>query len=73
MDDYLDGYPNTGVYLSDNLNLYAYTWQNPVKYTDPNGKAFTIPTFFRPFFRGMLEIGPKVGRYGGSFTKENKN
>ncbi len=38
MDDYLDGYPNTGVYLSDNLNLYAYTWQNPVKYIDPTGR-----------------------------------
>ncbi|MCP4163142.1 MAG: hypothetical protein GY760_24030, partial [Deltaproteobacteria bacterium] len=39
MDDYLDGYPNNGVYLSDNLNLYAYTYQNPVIYTDPDGNS----------------------------------
>lgn len=28
-----------GVYNSINLNLYAYTHQNPVKYTDPDGRA----------------------------------
>ncbi len=43
MDDYLDGYPNAGVYLSFNLNFYTYTYQNPVKYIDPNGTDAGIP------------------------------
>ncbi len=37
MDDYLSGKPNGGVYSSYNMNLYAYTSQNPIKYIDPNG------------------------------------
>ncbi len=36
---YLNGKPNYGVFDSSNLNLYAYTAQNPVKYVDPDGLA----------------------------------
>jgi hypothetical protein len=38
MDRYLDGLSRGGVFNSPNLNLYAYGYQNPVKYSDPNGK-----------------------------------
>ncbi len=34
---YLTGKPNGGVFNSFNLNFYAYTAQNPVKYIDPTG------------------------------------
>ncbi|GMT48797.1 MAG: hypothetical protein IEMM0008_0336 [bacterium] len=37
MGAYLNGRPNGGVLNSSNLNLYAYTAQNPVKYVDPTG------------------------------------
>ncbi|WP_371812624.1 RHS repeat-associated core domain-containing protein [Aquimarina sp. U1-2] len=37
-EHYLDGQHNTGVYDSGNLNVYGYTYQNPIKYVDPNGK-----------------------------------
>ncbi len=37
---YLDGRPNGGVLNPKNLNLLAYTGQNPVKYIDPNGLSF---------------------------------
>ncbi|MEN4758931.1 RHS repeat-associated core domain-containing protein [Chryseobacterium sp. C39-AII1] len=35
---YGDGQHNGGVYFWGNLNPYIYTYQNPVKYIDPNGK-----------------------------------
>ena len=38
VDRYLAGLSQGGVYNSNNLNLYAYAYQNPVKYSDPNGK-----------------------------------
>jgi len=35
---YGDGEHNGGVYYWGNLNPYIYTYQNPIKYIDPNGK-----------------------------------
>ena len=35
---YGDGQHNGGVYYWGNLNPYIYTYQNPIKYIDPNGK-----------------------------------
>ncbi|HEX8600585.1 MAG TPA: SpvB/TcaC N-terminal domain-containing protein [Chloroflexia bacterium] len=39
IDEYLDGRRDNGFYDSTNLNLYAYTAQNPLKYVDPDGKV----------------------------------
>jgi RHS repeat-associated protein len=38
LDGYLDGKSKGGVYNSANLQFYGYAYQNPVRYTDPNGK-----------------------------------
>ncbi|AYM99600.1 RHS repeat-associated core domain-containing protein [Chryseobacterium sp. 3008163] len=35
---YGDGQHNGGVFYLGNLNPYIYTYQNPIKYIDPNGK-----------------------------------
>lgn len=35
---YGDGEHNGGVFYWGNLNPYIYTYQNPIKYIDPNGK-----------------------------------
>jgi len=35
---YGDGQHNDGVFYFGNLNPYIYTYQNPIKYIDPNGK-----------------------------------
>ncbi|MDC8100598.1 hypothetical protein MTQ02_12015 [Chryseobacterium rhizosphaerae] len=35
---YIDGEHNVGVYNSGNNNPYIYCYQNPINYTDPNGK-----------------------------------
>jgi RHS repeat-associated protein len=37
LEQYLQGKPNGGVYSSENMNLYMYVGNNPVKYIDPNG------------------------------------
>ncbi|GMT48832.1 MAG: hypothetical protein IEMM0008_0371 [bacterium] len=39
LDSYLNGKPNGGVMNPPNLNLFAYTYQNPVKYFDPSGQV----------------------------------
>ena len=38
VEHYIDGQHNGGVFYSGNLNVYSYTYQNPLKYVDPNGK-----------------------------------
>ncbi|WP_426480567.1 RHS repeat-associated core domain-containing protein [Chryseobacterium sp. R2ACT005] len=35
---YGEGQHNGGVFYCGNLNPYIYTYQNPIKYVDPNGK-----------------------------------
>ena len=36
---YLNGDLNLGIYNPNNLSVYGYTWQNPVRYTDPEGEC----------------------------------
>ena len=38
LEKYLMGKPAGGVYSPDNINLYNYVGNNPIKYFDPNGK-----------------------------------
>jgi RHS repeat-associated protein len=41
-EHYIDGQHNGGIYNSGNLAPYAYTYQNPVVYVDPNGKQAKV-------------------------------
>ena len=38
LGDYLDGKINDGVQNSSNLAMYSYTYNNPIKYNDPDGR-----------------------------------
>lgn len=42
VEHYIDGEHNGGVYYSSNLNVYGYTYQNPIRYVDPNGKQTEV-------------------------------
>jgi RHS repeat-associated protein len=71
LPQYLDGDPNAGVYQTVNLASYAYGQLNPVRYTDPDGRASDepdaaakkeIPTQSPP------DVGRVNGRYGDDRT-----
>lgn len=52
---YGDGAHNGGVYNFGNLNPYVYTYQNPIKYIDPNGKQHISPYMIaKRGFKNML-------------------
>ncbi|MBS1549724.1 MAG: RHS repeat-associated core domain-containing protein [Bacteroidetes bacterium] len=64
---YGDGQHNGGVYNSGNLNPYIYTYQNPIKYIDPNGKQTVAPGTYNTAFVYYVsgDVGhTSVGYYG---------
>ncbi len=42
VEQYVDGQHNNGVFNSGNLAVYGYTYQNPVRFIDSNGKQVDI-------------------------------
>ena len=42
-EHYIDGQHNGGIYNPMNMATYSYTYQNPIKYIDPNGKQLEAP------------------------------
>lgn len=41
-EHYILGQHNGGVFNAMNLNVYGYTYQNPIRYIDPNGKQVDV-------------------------------
>ena len=65
VEAYLDGQHNGGVFNSGNLASYSYTYGNPIKYIDPNGKQ----TNFNPFESYIYKVfmtknWNRTGSYG---------
>lgn len=70
---YGDGQHNDGVFFWGNLNPYMYTYQNPIRYIDPNGKQVDTNEKRIIFAHGLLGGGsPKGGKeyWSSSFVKE---
>ncbi|MCW3161380.1 hypothetical protein [Chryseobacterium oryctis] len=63
-----DGQHNGGVYFWGNLNPYIYTYQNPIKYIDPNGKQ-TESTASRGYRSGIPIPMFKRGDYYTPFPR----
>ena len=42
-EHYIDGQHNGGIFNPMNMATYSYTYQNPIKWVDPNGKQTTAP------------------------------
>ena len=66
-EHYIDGQHNGGVFNPMNLNTYGYTYQNPIRYIDPNGKQSEFTTRFYGWLQmvgGGIEIaGSGIGEY----------
>jgi len=53
-EHYIDGQHNRGVFNPMNLNTYTYTYQNPIRYIDPNGKQTdAIASYFQGKLQGI--------------------
>ena len=55
-EHYIDGQHNGGIYNPMNMATYSYTYQNPIKYIDPNGKqSYFDPTGVGSYIQGQLQ------------------
>ena len=53
-EHYIDGQHNGGIYNPMNMATYSYTYQNPIKYIDPNGKQTdAIASYFQGKLQGI--------------------
>ncbi|SEW27959.1 RHS repeat-associated core domain-containing protein [Chryseobacterium wanjuense] len=59
---YGDGDHNAGVYYHGNLNPYIYTYQNPVKYIDPNGKQVDWQKYWNQAKEFANDAGDVLGQ-----------
>jgi RHS repeat-associated protein len=62
---YLDGKPSGGVYQSANLGSYTYAYNNPTRYTDPNGQFVMVLLAVPWLVEASLGIATGVAAYYG--------
>jgi len=77
---YGDGQHNGGVYNWGNLNPYIYTYQNPIRYIDPNGKQVDAVKKFerqahnaKSFETNNFRINPKTQTWYFDHTANARN
>ncbi len=61
VEHYIDGQHNGGIFNPMNMSTYSYTYQNPIRYIDPNGKQVDVVDFIplvgsgRDIYRGIRD------------------
>ncbi len=65
LGDYLDGFPNGGVYEPLNLGVYTYAYHNPVIYTDPDGAVTQRVSYFTHRYAHWVRKARSKGGVGG--------
>lgn len=68
---YGDGEHNGGSYFWGNNNPYIYTYQNPIKYVDPNGKQALAGALLGAFTEYASIVGGKMVFENKSFSQAN--
>jgi len=79
---YGDGQHNEGVYFWGNLNPYIYTYQNPTRYIDPNGKQVEWELLYNKWPKTQDDMTWKNGEvsnldifsyvYGEKYDRDNE-
>ncbi len=85
-ENYIDGQHHGGVYNSFNHAVYSYCYQNPIHYTDPNGKQTSFikrnviltvdlyqgfsPTFF-PEYANDIRINNRIKKAAQNQNSDN--
>ncbi|WP_426477555.1 RHS repeat-associated core domain-containing protein [Chryseobacterium sp. CBSDS_008] len=77
---YGDGEHNGGVFYWGNLNPYIYTYQNPIKYIDPDGKQVDIVKKyegrahnFKSFETNGFRVNPNTQTWYFDHTANTRN
>jgi hypothetical protein len=68
-EHYIDGQHNGGIFNAGNLNVYGYTYQNPIKYVDPNGKQALAGALMGAFTEYFSIVGSRMIFEGMSFKE----
>ena len=72
-EHYIDGQHNNGVFNPMNMATYSYTYQNPIKWVDPNGKQALAGALLGAFTEYASIIGERMIFENKSFSQAHND
>ena len=72
-EHYIDGQRNRGVFNPMNMATYSYTYQNPIKWVDPNGKQALAGALLGAFTEYASIIGERMIFENKSFSQAHND
>ncbi|MBO4234718.1 RHS repeat-associated core domain-containing protein [Riemerella anatipestifer] len=56
-EHYIDGQHNGGIFNPMNFATYSYTYQNPIRFIDPNGKQVDVHAKYKDVVMNYITVG----------------